>query len=111
MFLLHVPSVPYYVMPVEHKLGYSVEISYNSPKVYFCFFPVLFYTEVFVGLPVLQLPTSTGCIITVSYLPDFIYLPSSVFTESDKSCNLNTYVVWFYVVSKGNGFGLIKSAV
>lgn len=47
----------------------------------------------------------------VPYLSDFIYLPGSVFTESDKSCNLHTYVVWFYVVSKGNGFGLIKRAV
>lgn len=49
--------------------------------------------------------------VPVPYLSDFIYLLGSVFTESDKSCNLNKYVVWFHAVSKGNGFCLIKRAV
>lgn len=55
--------------------------------------------------------TSISCTIPVPYPSDFIYLLGSVFTEADKSCNLNKYLVWFHVVSKGNVFFLIKRAV
>lgn len=91
----------------EHRLEkYSVTILNYTLLRSGC--ATLSYCEL-ANIAATQLPQALSS--RVSFLSDFIYLPGSVFTESDKSYNLHTYVVWFYVVSKGNGFSLIKRAV
>lgn len=101
MFVLHLSATRPYVRLSERRLQkYSV-----TTLIKFCFFSgSLCNTDALSACQYCSCKTSTSCIITVPYLSDFIYLPSSVFTDSDKSCNLHTHVVWFYVVSKGNGF-------
>lgn len=107
MFLLHLPAIPPFVMLYELRLE-----KYSLTTLNYTLLLSGFRLHwAIVSVPILQLHNVHKLYHHCPYLSDFIYLPSSVFTESNKSCNLHTYVVWFYVVSKGNGFGLIKRAV
>ena len=53
-----------------------------------------------------------GCVITTANCFFLILCMCPVlYLQPDKSCNLYTYVVWFYVMLKGNGLDLIKNPV
>lgn len=69
--ILLLAVLPHVMLHVDRLQGCNILYYSHNPRIKLCLYPVFCYTEVLWACQRCSYTTSTSCIITVPYLPDF----------------------------------------